>query len=160
MSFADFLFLRGELAAISSASADQRSSMSSSVSRILSKSATSMTTFEATPFCVMRSGRRVLVLRLKHSAIVLRKVENVTTSSARRIVFIVRSSTGMWKPLSWSKGRKHCTTSCTLASRDCDRFFEARVFVGGLDTHVTCKALGAKFKPQIVMLNLYMFFRQ
>ena len=34
-----------------------RSSMSSSVSRMLSKSATSMTTFEATPFCVMSGGQ-------------------------------------------------------------------------------------------------------
>ena len=101
----------------SSASAVQRSSMSSSVSRMLSKSATSMMTFEATPFCVMRSGRRVLVLRLKHSAIVLRKVEKVTTSSARRIVFIVRSRTGMENLFCGLRERRYCTTCCTLVSR-------------------------------------------
>ena len=100
----------------SSASADQRSSKSSSVSRMLSKSATSMITFEAMPFCVMSSGRRVLVLRLKHSAIVLRKVEKVTTSSARRIVFMVRSSTGIVNPTCGLKECWYCTTCCTLMS--------------------------------------------
>ena len=100
-----------------SVSAAQRSSMSSSVSRMLSKSATSMRTFEATPFCVTSSGRLVFVLRVKHSAIVLRNVEKVTTSSARRIVFKVRSSTGMGTPFGGLEECEYCTISCTSLSR-------------------------------------------
>ena len=87
--------------ASSSASAAQTSSTSSSVSRMASKSVTSRMTLDATPFWVMRSGRWVFEFRAKQDAMFFRNVERGTTSSASRMVFIVRSSTGIGYSFSW-----------------------------------------------------------
>ena len=69
--------------ASSSASAVRKSSQSSRVSRSRWKSATSRTTDDARPFCVMSSGRCVLRVRAKQSAIVLRNSDSGMTSSVR-----------------------------------------------------------------------------